>query len=212
MRGNTFLILIIILLLVINAFIFVRFYQYKKQAPTGDAISYDQESNEEDELHSYKVNFTTNILNSNFQLDSIMIKDPLNNIIPMKEAFGCEQKQMLVCRFSELYCESCVDFALQLFRHWTDSIGVENVLFLGAYRNNRIFNRTKPLYGIQNMNVYNVSELNIPVEERGYPYYFILNYDLTISNVFIPDKATPSITNNYLKMINKRYFAKTPPK
>jgi hypothetical protein len=80
------------------------------------------------------------------------------------------------------------------------------MLYLGTYRNNRIFNSVKPLYHIQNQHVYNIQSLNIPAEELGYPYYFMLNEDLTISDVFIPDKAFPSITSDYLRMIKKRYF------
>jgi hypothetical protein len=44
------------------------------------------------------------------------------------------------------------------------------------------------------------------VEELAYPYYFILHNNMTISDIFIPDKAAPTITNNYLEMIYKRYF------
>ena len=72
-------------------------------------------------------------------------------------------------------------------------------------RNNRIFKREIPLYGIRDMDVYNTNTFNIPVEELGFPYYFILNSNLQISNVFIPDKATPSITNIFLKSVNKKF-------
>ena len=42
--------------------------------------------------------------------------------------------------------------------------------------------------------------------ELGYPYYFVLHDDLTISNVFVPDKATPAITIKYLELIKKQFF------
>ena len=205
MKGKKFLILIIFSLFAINIFTLVRFYQLEQQKDASEVISYSQENNESDELHSYMVNFTTNILNSNIQLDSVMIKDSLSNIIPLKKAFNNGQKQILVCRFSKMHCESCVNFSIQILRKWIDSIGMENVMFLGNYPNNRIFNRTKSLYGIQDMIVYNTSVLQIPAEELGYPYFFVLDNSLRISNVFVPDKATPNITNKYLKNIQKKF-------
>jgi hypothetical protein len=141
-------------------------------------------------------------------LEGIAVKDSLNNILPLQDVLKSDKGQTLVCRFSEFYCESCVNFSIQLFRHCIDSIGKNNVLFLGSHRNNKIFNSTKPLYGIHNMNVYNVANLNIPAEKLGYPYYFVLNSDMTIANVFVPDKATPVITIDYLKKIAEKYFRK----
>ena len=202
MKEKIFLILIIISLLAINAFTLVRFYQLKQQKSEGEEIKHNKES---DELNSYMVNFSTNILNSNFQLNNILVRDSLNNTIPLKTAFNYGQKQILVCRFSKMHCESCVNFAIQNFRNWVDSIGIKNVLFLGNYHSNKIFNREKPLYGIQGMNVYNAFELKIPAEELGYPYYFILDRNLRISNVFVPDKAAPEITNRYLKNIQSKF-------
>lgn len=206
MKERAFLILIIISLIAINGFSLFRFYRFKLQSNKDNAISFKNENRESDELYSYKLNFMTNILNSNLQLDNIMIKDSLNSIIPMKEAFYHKQKQLLVCRFSQTYCESCVNFSILILRTWVDSIGVKNVMFLGNYRNNRIFNRTIPLYGIQGMKVYNGSEINIPAEKLGYPYYFVLDSNLQISNVFVPNKGLPDLTSKYLKNIHKRFF------
>ena len=205
MKEKRFLILISFSLFAINIFTLIRFYQLKQLKDAYEAVNYNQENNESDELHSYIVNFTTNILNSNLQLDSVMIKDSLNNIIPLKKAFKSGQKQILVCRFSKTNCESCVNFSIQSLRKWVESIGIENVMFLGNYRNNRLFNRTKPLYGIQDMMVYNTSAFQIPAEELDYPYFFILDSSLRISNVFVPDKATPNITNKYLKNVLKKF-------
>jgi len=205
MEKDKLLIMIILSLFAINVFTLVCFFQFKHQKVVDDMIKCNQEDNERDELYAYKVNFTTNILNSNFKLDNVMIKDSINNIIPLKELFHSGRKQMLVCRFSKIHCESCVNFAIQNLRKWADSIGVKNVIFLGNYQNNKIFNRTKPLYGIHDMNVYNSSTFKIPAEELGYPYYFVLDSSLRISNVFVPDKAIPKITNRYLRNVQKKF-------
>ncbi|MDR2146922.1 MAG: hypothetical protein LBE91_10735 [Tannerella sp.] len=200
--NKKWLIFIILALLAINIYTMIGFRRFKQQ----NASEYVN-----DELHTLKVNFWTNIENSNIQLEATSVKDSSNNVLLLNDIWENGQKQMLVCRFSESHCESCVDYSIRQIHHWVDSIGKENLLFLGAYRNNKIFNKTKPLYNIHHLNVYNVSSLNMPAEELGFPYFFILSSNMTVSNVFVPDKATPAITQNYLKMINKRYFSEEEP-
>jgi hypothetical protein len=131
--------------------------------------------------------------------DSSNIKTEISSLFHAKEKF-------LVCRFSELHCQECVIYATIKLLNQSKTMGDINILFWGAYEHIKSLNIAKKHFGIQDMPVYNISNLNIPAEELGYPYYFVLNSDLTISNVFIPDKATPSMTNNYLKMVYKRYF------
>lgn len=197
--SKKFLIVIILALLAINIYTLIHVQNSKDR----NAIATQTEI---DELHAYKVNFVTAIMNSNLSVRDISIKDSLGQVFLLNEIFKDRHLPLLVCRFSEQHCESCVDFAIRQFRQQIDSIGDNNILFLGMYKNNKIFNRTKPLYNIQNMDVYNSYYLNIPAEELGYPYYFVLHDDLTVSDVFVPDKSIPILSNNYLYMINKRYF------
>lgn len=138
MKEKRFLILVITSLLAINIFTLVRYEKLKQQKVIEKAISNNYESIIGEELTSYKVNFSTNILNSNLLLDSLTMKDSLNNIIPLKEAFDYNQKQILVCRFSQMHCQSCVNSSIQILRSCVDSIGIKNVMFLCDYRNNRI--------------------------------------------------------------------------
>jgi len=197
------LIIIIVSLLVINVYTLFCFHQSKLHQST----SSHKGVSENDERHSYKLNFMTNIQNSHVKLNKkVTLKDSLSNIFSFADILNESREQILVCRFSELHCESCVNFSIQLLLQQTDTIGKNNILFLGAYRNNKIFNRVKQLYGIHNQNVFNTAELNIPAEELGYPYYLVLHNDLTISDVFVPDKAVPTITKKYMEMISKRYF------
>lgn len=141
------------------------------------------------------------------ELNDIMLKDSLGIISPLKNLLEKEKKQILVCRFSQFHCESCVNFSIQMLLH-SSFIEKENLLFLDSYENNRIFNREKKLYGIDTFKTYNALSLNIPLEELGFPYFFVLNENLTISHIVIPDKNTPALTQKYLEIINERYFEK----
>jgi hypothetical protein len=197
-----FLVTMIIALLAINVFMSVNFHKHKKQSKiyAGSLLQ------NPDELHTLRVNFAAEIGNSDIRLKDITAKDSLNNMIPLQDFFRNGRSKILVCRFSDLHCETCIDYSIRMLLQWVDSIGKDKILFLGAYRNNKIFNRQKPLYGIDALETVNTIALHIPAEDLGYPYYFVLDSTLRISNVFIPDKGVPNVTNKYLELVKEKYF------
>lgn len=203
MKERIFLFFVICALLLINAYTLLRFNNLKQK---NEAIAFSYNLHENEILKIYKSKFITGILNSDFDLGNIKVKDTLNNLIFLKSIFKSEQKQVLVCRFSQSHCESCVDATIQTLLPVIDSIGKDNVVFLGNHHNNRIFKGTLPLYNIEKMNVYNAPTLNLPAEDLGYPYFFILNSSLQTSNVLVHEKGFPQLTIEYLEKIKKRYF------
>lgn len=159
-----------------------------------------------DELTTLYANFITEIENSNIQLEDVIIKDSLNVTLPLGSIFRKNQSEMLVCRFSEMDCESCINYSINTLLQWSNRIGKDNILFLGTYRNNKIFNRQKPLYGIDTLITVNTDGVNLSAEDLGHPYYFILDSTLRVLNVFLPNKETPSIDNRYLELVCEKYF------
>lgn len=204
MTEKRFLILIIAALIIINIFSLIRFLNLKQLKNIIEANGIHQQTITTDELHTYRHNFKVNILNSNLVIENLDIKDSLNITFPIKKIFDDKQESILVYRFSQMHCESCVNSSIQITQNWVDSVGINNVVFLGNHRNNRVFNKTIPLYGIQGLKVYNCPKINIPAEDIEYPYFFVLDSNLQISNLFVPDKATPFITNSYLKNVSKK--------
>ena len=184
--------------------VFVYMHLSQKKATNSHNTFSDSEKEEAD---FYRTNYYVNLNNNGMELNDIMLKDSLGIISPLKNLLEKEKKQILVCRFSQFHCESCVNFSIQMLLH-SSFIEKENLLFLGSYENNRIFNREKKLYDIDTFKTYNALSLNIPLEELGFPYFFVLNENLTISHIVIPDKNTPALTQKYLEIINERYFEK----
>lgn len=196
-----FLIVVVVALLAINVYTLIQFHEIKNRNLTSARL-------ESSELHAYKSNFMTVIKHSNLVLKDYSIIDSLSRVRSLREILKVRQRPLLVFRFAEQHCESCVNSAIQIFKKDIESIGAQNILFLGSYRNNKLFNRVKPLYGIDSLKVYNVPELDIPAERSGYPYFFVMQSNLMISDTFIPDKGVVSITNSYLKIIYEKYFLK----
>ena len=206
--NKNFIFVMFLMLIVINVLTLNSFYKYKKQCITRIETCEGVKFTWANELRTYKHNFTAGILNSGISLNKkIEIRDCDNNNIALKDIFlKCGQKYLIVCRFSETNCESCINFSTKILHQWIDTTSISNVSFWGTYKNNRIYNQLKPMYGIEKFNSFNVSEFNIPAEENGYPYYFVLDSALNISNLFFPDKTAPEITKRYLEAIQKRYF------
>lgn len=203
--SKKFLVILVLLMMSIIIFTGISYYLSKQQQPVAQS---SQDEHEKDILRAYKVNFIASLKSNGTRLDSIQLKDSTGKLTMLKDLLRDGNNHTLVYRFSEFHCSSCVSAALQAFLKWKLSIDEKNTLILGNYQNNRIFNRTKQTYAIQNLNVYNSSRLELFAEELGFPYFFLLTKDGTITNIFVPDKATPELTNDYFKMINERYFKK----
>jgi hypothetical protein len=191
----------IIVLAVTNFYTFMNSREYKKNLASFP---------ESDELNVLSVNFKAGIKNNNLLLKDITVKDSLNNIILLQNFFKTGQSLLFVCRYSELNCESCVAYSIQALLQWVDVIGKDNILFLGSYRNNRMFNKYKRLYGLDTLNVVNTPALNLPAEDLGYPYYFVLDSAMRVTNVFVPDKSCTKISKWYLELVNEKFHNSHP--
>lgn len=107
--------------------------------------------------------------------------------------------------FSSRTCPPCLDHIHELikrifpdYRNRKDIIFICNDLehrFKDNYYNKRI---------IWNTN----KKLNIEFENKEIPTFFILNRDLKATCVFLTDKMTPEYTEDYLKIIKRRFLDK----
>ena len=155
MSARLFTSFVIILLLAGCVFMLVRFRKLQQQKAEAEQVCVRLQNKAQEQLNTYQSNLETAISNSNLQLENQMVKDTLNNPILLKSIFAKGQPQLLVCRFSQKHCESCVDATIQILQKQVNQIGSENVVYLGNHRNNRIFKKVIPLYGIKGVRVYN---------------------------------------------------------
>lgn len=209
MKKQSIYILIIISLVLINIFTWTQQYFLRKEQTIFALSNSINQTKNNDELQTFKQNLRLSIMNSNLKVEELVVKDSLNKEYSINEIFSNKEKETLVFRFSQMHCESCINASMQIARMWVDSIGVNNIAFWGNHRNNRIFFKNIPFYGLQGVSIYNCPQLKLPVEELRYPYFFLIDRNLRITNVFVPNKSTPHITNLYLKSVseklNKKY-------
>ena len=205
MSTRLFTSFVIIFLLAGCVFMLLRFRKLQQQKAEAEELCVRMQNKAQEQLNTYQSNLETAISNSNLRLENRMIKDTLNNRIPLKNIFAKGQRQLLVCRFSQQHCESCVDATIQILQKQVNQIGAKNIVYFGNHRNNRIFKKTIPLYGIKGMRVYNTPGFSIPVEQAGYPYFFILDSNLQVSGIFVPNKGVPAVTVKYLEAVKKLF-------
>lgn len=201
--NKQFFIIASIILLAINIYVLALFQRYKLRV-----ASYTQKSAIwQNELFVYKDNFTIGIQNSCINLyDRTFISDSFGHAISLKDFFPKETEHIIICRFKEMHCESCVESAIKILNEWADSVKNCNVLYLGEYNRKKLSKKQQDLYNQVGDSIFLADYIPIPVEEEGYPYYFILDSSLNVSNVFIPDKTNPTITMKYLDNIQKRFY------
>lgn len=200
---NKFLWIVAVVLLAMNAVLCINYWQYKRQASFRlQVLQGDMKS-----LIPLQENWESAMGNDGYRLDGIQGKDANHNLVGLNEMFLNHEDKILVCRFSELDCESCIDYAIKSMKEYSVRMGIENILYLGNYRNNRIFNRQRAMCGIDSCRSLNVAKLGLPIEDLNQPYYFVLDSSLLVSNVFIPNKTTQRMLNTYFDVLCDKYFA-----
>lgn len=130
---------------------------------------------------------------SNFALEDR--KDSLSDFLKKRN------KPILVLRLKESYCNLCVDNELNLLGKYMRPDSMNIVLF-GTYSSTKLMNIALSREKMNMLAVFNIppEALNIlQLDKTLTPYYFILLPNLRITSVFIPEKAYPKLTRQYLE-------------
>lgn len=117
-------------------------------------------------------------------------------------------KPKLVFRFSDISCHTCIDQEIGNLKVIESQIGIENILILGSFENNRKAISFSKLSGLDRFNFYSVDyrALNSGLEEEHLPFLFILDQSMSIKNLFIPHYQLPTLSTKYYNVIKKKYF------
>ncbi len=110
------------------------------------------------------------------------------------------KKPVLVCRFSSLACQICIDHMITIMEeHFKDYDTNPQIRFVASDYN--------PQMRLPVNNAMNIQKerLGLPAESSSLPFLFVL-IDGEANHLFIPDKEFPEYTETYLKEIKKRYL------
>ena len=116
---------------------------------------------------------------------------------------------LLVCRISEYNCGECVDFAVRKMIEEHKNEGLEiPMLLLGNYSSMsalkalawRLDPESECLLGLEQDN-------GLPIESHNVPYYYILNGNCTVQDVFVPDRMEHELADTYFSILSRKWNA-----
>ena len=125
----------------------------------------------------------------------------------LKEIIEQHNGNMVVLRYSDVHCQTCVDDQIKILKGIKEVIGNDNIMILATYRNRKDFVIFKRMNQLAEMNIYQVDALDIPADALGTPYLFILDKNRQIRHLFIVDSESPVLSEEYYKVIIQRYFS-----
>ena len=115
-------------------------------------------------------------------------------------------KPLLIYRFGEIKCNSCFETEIkELQREFDDNPSL--VCILCSYWSNLEFHNFKRFNRI-NFPLYRIDKdaFEWEIENNGNPYYFILHQNMKISHIYVPNKAYPELSKQYLEGV-KRFLS-----
>ena len=109
----------------------------------------------------------------------------------------------MVCRINEMDCDECTDYALSKFIESDTIITGKNIkkIIIGTYDSFTSLTILTP----NNMDCYYTPSLNIPMDERGYPYYFVMDSSLRVFDVFSPNKGYSQLIDTYFELVKQKW-------
>lgn len=195
-----FFLSVITILIIMNIIISIFFIRNKRTQ------LYYLEALRENSIENISIreNWESVIQNAGTYLNLSLMDDESKCVL--KDFFkqnNCDK--IFVCRFSELNCEKCINYAVEILQH-CDTLIRSKLLYIADYHDNRIFCKQRELYGINSACIINVKNLQIPIEDINKPYFFILDSTFHVFDLFIPDISIESMKIKYFEMIKNKHF------
>lgn len=115
----------------------------------------------------------------------IELKDANGNQVSLKSFFE-RHNYLLIYRYSDNYCQQCVDYALYNLR----KVGCKNVIFIGNCSKGEKISEQIKEYDISDYVVLNCPNIYIQAEKMQFPYYMVIDKSLKINGIYMPNKAS----------------------
>ena len=146
------------------------------------------------------------LLNGGLAIDPAAVAgvEPDNPFSPAN-LFDSGEERCMVCRISQYDCESCTDYALEKIVQKTRKWGMK-LIVLADYHNSREVGLFRSRHsGADHIDYYIMGRADLPIEEVGMPYYFVLDAQMKVNDVFVPVELLPDLTNRYFAKLERKY-------
>jgi len=201
-------IILLILIISFGASTSACIFFYKKYVSYLDQNYYLNSESEQksDYILSILENQALTFNNSNLRLNQLTnIYSSEEDSISFEELVKTH-KNLLIFRYSELNCMTCVDQEIIHLKNLVKNSSIK-ILILTTYEDIKdlyLFIRTN---NIEDIPIYNLKSPieNLPLESANIPYYFVLNNSFNTTELFIPSKFFEDQSLKYLNSILSKY-------
>lgn len=177
------------LLLLLNVLFIQNYIKHKKELAKFK-VKFDIIKNQNSMLiKSYELSIVSKILNDGLIIDSELFKKVQLN-------------SHLLIRLNTKSCEMCIESILSTLDELSPSYS-DKILIIGTFETKTEYKYYKQKYlkAYQVIDIENEYLFDNYLEKNRIPYFFTIDKKNRISNLFIPDKNFPFLTNIYLKTI-----------
>lgn len=116
-----------------------------------------------------------------------------------------KQQYIFVYRYHDTDCEACINSGIIKLKKLSQKIGKNKIIILVKTTSKRILQIARNTYNID-FPMFIVDSLPMHLDQFNIPYYFILDQNMDVNNLFIPDKTIPVYTDKYMSEILHKYF------
>lgn len=201
MKNNVIIAISVAILLLSNIFSLRKNHYYAKALYYKDSLIMNQNFMEQ-KLQYIESNLFSNIKYQNVNISNIQA---FYNNKSAKPILKPNQKYAVVYRYHDTGCEACINFGITKFKKIAEEIGTNNVMIFVKTSSTRTLQIDQNTYDIHTP-MFMVDSLPIVLDQLNIPYFFILDSNMNINNLFIPDKSIPGFTDKYSKEIQSKYF------
>lgn len=192
---------LLILTLIVLTFLFL-FDVYYFLSPQKD--SFAQEQLEIKKIYSNQFKDQVSNIYSN-ELQKVNNGKLFLKSMPVKLQEIILNSPILVFRFSLFNCTACVNFGLdKLQEYFKDFASNNRIILIYDDENMRV---SGSMFGKMPYVTKDRYILGLPMEKSNTPFIFLLDSDMKAKQFFVPEKEMPSLTDEYLSIIKKRYFS-----
>lgn len=157
-------------------------------------------------IDSYQSSFIDLLENDGLPIQDMVLLDIKDNSVKVLSELLVDDSVLFVCRVSQFQCQDCASYALEKAIELIekDSTGMK-LLVAGEYeyRSLKIFVDEHP--NVKGYDVFQVPIIDLPIENRTYPYYFTLSKDMVVHDVFVPEAGSPVRTEIYWNFISRKW-------
>lgn len=157
-------------------------------------------------IDSYQSSFIDLLENDGLPIQDMVLLDIKDNSLKALSELLVDDSVLFVCRVSQFQCQDCASYALEKAIELAEKDSTEmKLMVLGEYeyRSLKIFVDEHP--NVKGYGVYQSSVIDLPIENRTYPYYFTLSKDMTVHDVFAPNADYRVRTEIYWNYISKKW-------